>query len=395
MTYFEENKKLFSLKGVIGRRDFLTIYLAVATIVSVIYHTPLFYYILKNPGLIKVLSSPDLPMWASVMVIIAGIVTGLMIFPASVRRIRDILGEENDGKIFLIATAFFATGIIALTPAGRMYGIGFFDILIDLWLIFMKGQITGEKPKSEIIRFNWGAFFGTWIWGLWNKCYITLLMIPLLFTTGGWFLFMIICGLKGNEWTYSKNKEKYDSVEDFHKSQSNQSILFLFIAPIISIICAIGITFASGSILHRYIQDNPQAKTKIFNELKNLQSKATEANFEKIEMTDNEYRFYLNPQGWNKMSDSGKEVFFEHALNYALIKNGKYIDSENHQIEEYLDIAKRIKIISTFNNEILSEFSPTEEQLKQMTEYFSNQDFQNMWALRKNCIKFNKTPSLP
>lgn len=395
MSYFEENKKLFSFKGVIGRRDFFALYIIVGIICCVLYYTPLYYHVLRNPILIKTLSSSSLPMWASVMVIVAGAITGLILFPAVVRRIRDIIGEENDGKIFLMATAYFATGIIALTPAGMKYGVGFFDIILDLCLIFMKGSITGDKPKNEIVKFNWGAFFGTWIWGLWNKCYITLLMLPLLLTTGGWFLFMILCGLKGNEWAYSKNKEKYESVEKFHSSQANQSILFLFVAPIVSILCAIGIIFASGTSLHKYIQKHPQFKTKMIDQLKQYQLQASEANFEKIEVTEDEYRFYLNPQGWNKMSNSAKGVFFEHALNYALIKNDRYIDSKDHQLDEYINIAKKVKILSTFNNEVLTEFSPTDEQTKRMKELSQNQEMKELWALRKKCIKFNTKPSMP
>ena len=395
MTYFEENKKLFSFKGVIGRRDFIVLYLIVAIIVSVFYHTPLFCCIMRNPALIKVLSSSSLPMWAYVMVITAGTISGLLLFPAVVRRIRDILGEENDSKIFLLASICFAIGIISVTPAGMKYGVGFLDVIVDLCLIFMKGSITGDKPKSEIIKFNWGAFFGTWMWGLWNKCYITLLVLPLLFTTGGWILFMFICGLKGNEWAYDENKEKYETVEIFHNSQQNQSIVFLFVAPIVSILCAIGIVFVSGSALHKYIQKHPQVKTKMVNQLKKYQLKASEANFEKIEMTDDEYRFYLNPLGWNKMSDGAKGVFFEHALNYALIKNNIYIDSKEHQLDKYISIAKKVKIISTFNNEVLTEFSPTDEQTEKMKELSQNQDFKQMWALRKSCIKFNAKPSLP
>ena len=35
-------------------------------------------------------------------------------------------------------------------------------------------------------RFNWGAFFLTWIWGLGNKVWITLFIIPL------WFFFAVL-----------------------------------------------------------------------------------------------------------------------------------------------------------------------------------------------------------
>ena len=394
MEYFEENKKLFSFRGIIGRRDYLILYLTVALITSIFYHTPLFYSILQNPELIKTLSSQNLPMWASVMMIIAGVVTGILIFPANVRRIRDILGEENDNKIFLLASICLATGIISVTPAGMKFGAGFIDLFIDLCLIFMKGSITGNKPKSDIIKFNWGAFFGTWMWGLWNKCYKTIFVIPLLFTCGGWLIFMFICGLKGNEWAYGKQKEKYETTEDFHKSQSTQATVFVFLAPIMTIICAIALSILSFSALHNYIKNNPQAKDKITTQLNKFQLKSTEANFEKIEKTDDGYIFYLNPQGLNKMGNYAKSVFFEHALNYILIKNNMYLNGMG-DIDKYLQLAQKIKIVSTFNNETLIEFSPTEEDIKNMKEFSDKQDFHSFWALRKSCIKTNKSPALP
>jgi len=92
-------------------------------------------------------------------------------------------------------------------------------------------------------RFNWGAFFFTWIWGIGNKVWITLWIIPIwallnlflvviqnlgLFSSVVLMLLSIFAnllmlavqiwfGMKGNLWAW--NKKKYKSVEHFHKIQ--------------------------------------------------------------------------------------------------------------------------------------------------------------------------------
>lgn len=83
-----------------------------------------------------------------------------------------------------------------------------------------------DSPVLDIVanRFNWGAFLLTWIWGLGNRAYITLLVfvgtvlsfIPFI----GWLVPLglgIWFGIKGNTWAW-QNK-KWQSVEHFHAVQ--------------------------------------------------------------------------------------------------------------------------------------------------------------------------------
>lgn len=91
---------------------------------------------------------------------------------------------------------------------------------------------SGEGPNVDVPmaikdKFNWGAFFLTWIWGCANKSYITflsfatfiiaaipfanLLYLPAQLGIRIWF------GIKGNEWAW-QNK-KFESAEAFHSSQ--------------------------------------------------------------------------------------------------------------------------------------------------------------------------------
>ena len=111
-------------------------------------------------------------------------------------------------------------------------------------------------------RFNWGAFFLTWIWGLGNKVWITLFIIPL------WFFFAILdtllvatgvmtelahsmlmvvlnfillsiqiwFGINGNKWAWEK--KKYKSVEHFHKVQRIWAIVATMLVIInIALVC--------------------------------------------------------------------------------------------------------------------------------------------------------------
>ena len=83
-----------------------------------------------------------------------------------------------------------------------------------------------EYPKA----FNWGAFGFSFIWGLFHKCYITLLFIPCMFLPFGQWITLglsIWFGVKGNEWAW--NNKKWKSIEHFNRVQSNWAIAFLIL----------------------------------------------------------------------------------------------------------------------------------------------------------------------
>lgn len=67
--------------------------------------------------------------------------------------------------------------------------------------------------KREVRKWNWGAFLLTFIWGVGNGVYISLLAI----IPGVNLIMAIILGIKGNEWAWCKNKCL--TITEFKKQQ--------------------------------------------------------------------------------------------------------------------------------------------------------------------------------
>ena len=112
-------------------------------------------------------------------------------------------------------------------------------------------------------RFNWGAFFFTWIWGIFNNTWITFLSLGLTVFT--FFLAIILgafeasvlliflkpivwiaglalkiwFGIMGNTWAW-QNK-KWESVESFHKTQRTWAIVGLVLNLVLVILLFVGI----------------------------------------------------------------------------------------------------------------------------------------------------------
>ena len=82
-----------------------------------------------------------------------------------------------------------------------------------------------KQPKElpyELQRFNWGAFFLTWMWGLGNNSKITLWALVVFIPYIGWIASLPICiwfGIKGNEWAWRNMRWK--NVAHFNAVQRN------------------------------------------------------------------------------------------------------------------------------------------------------------------------------
>ena len=111
---------------------------------------------------------------------------------------------------------------------------------------------TLQIPE-EIKKWNWGAFMLNIYWGIGNKTYLTLLCLIPVFN----FVWMFVCGFKGNEWAWKSNN--YSNTKEFFLVQDTWNragfVTFIIFASflalyflIILFIIGIGFTAAMSSL---------------------------------------------------------------------------------------------------------------------------------------------------
>jgi hypothetical protein len=99
-----------------------------------------------------------------------------------------------------------------------------------------------SQIPREVDRWNWGAFFLSWIWGLGNGTPIALLtLVPLV-----GFVMIFVLGAKGSRWAW--HNERWDSVEHFKRVQRKWAIAGL----IVWIVGIAGVAFLVPSMIETY-----------------------------------------------------------------------------------------------------------------------------------------------
>lgn len=109
-------------------------------------------------------------------------------------------------------------------------------------------QKTPYEPNvipDEIKKWNWGAFIFNIYWGIGNYSYLPLLCLIPLFN----FVWMFVCGFKGNEWAWKSGK--FSNVEDFLAAQEtwNRAGIASFIVGLVIFVLYIflfGFTIVAG-----------------------------------------------------------------------------------------------------------------------------------------------------
>ena len=117
--------------------------------------------------------------------------------------------------------------------------------------------INSAVPEEVKNHFNWGAFLLTWIWGIGNNTFLTLIIfVCILFKNhpvicsivsialGIWF------GIKGNEWAW-RNK-KFASIEAFHNYQKKwvKAFFIIFVGiPLVLIILGTIVTLTIPTLI--------------------------------------------------------------------------------------------------------------------------------------------------
>jgi hypothetical protein len=85
---------------------------------------------------------------------------------------------------------------------------------------YASGMGPDTPVPPEIQQWNWGAFLMTWIWGIGNNVWISLIALLNIIPYIGWIaslVMSIILGIRGSEWAW-QNK-KWDSIEHFNLIQ--------------------------------------------------------------------------------------------------------------------------------------------------------------------------------
>jgi hypothetical protein len=79
---------------------------------------------------------------------------------------------------------------------------------------------AGTPVPPEIRAWNWGAFLLTWMWGIGNNVWISLVALCSVIPYVGWIgslAMMIVLGIHGNEWAWQH--KKWDSIDHFTSTQ--------------------------------------------------------------------------------------------------------------------------------------------------------------------------------
>lgn len=366
------NTALYGFDGIIGRRDFVLNAMYI-TAIAMLIGIPFGFWMSTNmTEMSDYFNMPKLfmqtPIWLKLWIISLGSVTLTLSISNIFRRLNDISGKVNTNLNIYMAIYFVINAIgTYMFPYALSCILGCITFVISMCLYFIPGKITSKYPYDFRKVFNWGAFFGTWIWGLVNKSYVTLWQLILFFTPWG-FIFAIICGLKGNEWAY-KNK-KSDDVEKFNKSQRTQAAVFstitLVAIPVLYflfIIAIVGLIAVSASLntstspcsVNTTEQNTPKIESNLDNFIKNMAN----LYFEKYTIEETENKFYVKNSDWKYAGFDEKKEMLELAATVAANERRNKQKSSSKKEHEYYSKTSELpktKIYSFESGKLLGEF---------------------------------------
>jgi len=153
----------------------------------------------------------------------ASLILVLFIWAISTFVIQSIGGDSNivTARIINVILGFLGVVSVILILIGIPMGIIFLSRKTsEKGIVFDERSGNGSSPDfpEELKRWNWGAAFFSWIWGIANGVWISFFVfIPVI----NWF-WWIVLGVKGNRWAW-ENK-KWESVAEFKRIQKKWNI---------------------------------------------------------------------------------------------------------------------------------------------------------------------------
>ena len=366
------NTELYGFDGIIGRRDYFLNGIIIASI-AVIFVLPYQFWLFSNIQMLSDLGNLhkmffQAPILLKLWFLIGRIGTFVLSASNINRRLNDINGKINTYLNYFIIFLFLCFNLCLILPAGLSFLFWLIGIILGLIILFKRGKITGKYPYDFTKEFNWGAYIGTWIWGLFNKSYKTLWMLLLFFTPWSAY-YQIYCGLKGNEWAF-KNK-KCNDVAAFNKSQEKQSaifaVLFFVAIPVIYFIIIFAVVMVLAFATAADMKNNPQKAEQTMVKLEDTMSKYGSLYFKAHLITQDENKYYVSSSDWNTYSFKEKKDILDLAASLAASerqKEYKKQNPKNYKSFTKADELLRTKIYSNETKKLLGEFYLDEAALK-------------------------------
>lgn len=380
------NTKFLGTDGIIGRYDFCynLIFLGM---IALIFSLPLNLYLLANLGTLEDLLNLN-KVWAEaswllkIWTLVGGIVCSYIVCINANRRLNDINGKISKDINLIFSTLFILNTFGVIFPCQIAMLLTTLNTIAILYLVLKKGEITGKYPYDYRKEFNWGAYFGTWLWGLWNKSYKTLWIILLGWTPWG-FLYSLYIGMKGNEW--AANNRDWQNLGEFKKSQETQTIVFVLykvlLLPIIIYTVVFGTIFGIMATSIKEAASSPECNSKL-EKLDTTFEKFSSIYFESYKITKDENKFYVLPEDWSRYSYSEKKDILDMAASLASSKRSKADKNGYYSKTKELP---RTKIYNVKNNELLAEYFMDESLL-----YSENTTTKNILKSAMKAYKFYK-----
>lgn len=220
-----------------------------------------------------------------------------------------------------------------------------------------KGEHS-QVPLEVKEKFNWGAFLLSWIWGLGNKTYITLIYLILGFIPLVNLGVSIWFGIKGNEWAW-QNK-RFKSIPDFHSYQKKWvvgAIIFWIIFVIaVNVILFLGIFLAFLGASGDSTGDTNSTTSR----LERMMDKMSSMYFQSYTIGEDENRFYVLEDEWRSFSFDERVKLLDFAAQTAAMRKEKEYKANNPNGHKYFSKSSELNITKIYSanntDKLLGEF---------------------------------------